>query len=174
MDKIVLHLCPSVIKIKKRNNMENQNEKKMTITRTLDAPRALVWDVWTEQKHVREWFSPKGFTNPVCDWKPEAGNNIYVEMKGPDGKIYPMGGEFLEIDKPEKLVFIASALDGSGKPFFKQHTTVLFTEEGNKTKLTVLLHFTNIVPEGLPHLAGANEGWNMTLDKLEELLKTLS
>ena len=153
--------------------MENLTEKKMTITRTLDAPRALVWEAWTDPNHVKEWFSPKGFTVPVCDWGPKTGNKLYVEMKGPDGNIYPMGGEFLEIDKPDKLVFNGSALDASGKPFFKQHTTVLFEEEGSKTKLTVLLHFTNIVPEGLPHLAGANEGWNMTLDKLAAHLDTL-
>ena len=52
--------------------------------------------------------------------------------------------------------------------------TILFSEEGGKTKLTLRLRPFNITPEGAPYLAGMNEGWNMSLDKLMELLKKLN
>jgi len=153
--------------------MENSNEKKMTITRTFDAPRTLVWEAWTEQKHIKEWWGPKRFTNPVCEWDAKKGGMISIHMKGPDGNIYPMDGVFMEIDKPEKIVFNGGALDQDGKRLFDQITSVSFTEEGKRTKVVIDLHFQNILPESMVHIGGANEGWNMSLDKLETLLNIL-
>ncbi len=153
--------------------METLEEKKLTITRTFDAPRALVWDAWTEQKHIKEWWGPKRFTNPVCEWDAKKGGQINIHMKGPDGTIYPMDGIFIEIEKPEKIVFNGGALDGAGKRLFDQITSVSFMEEGKKTKVVIDLHFKNILPEAMVNIGGANEGWNMSLDKLETLLLKL-
>ncbi len=153
--------------------METQTTKEINISRIFDAPRDLVWKAWTEEKHVQQWFCPKGFTIPVIDWDAKPGNKIYVQMKGSDGNIYPMNGEFVEITPQDKFVFIGSALDDKGKPLFTQLATAVFEEEGNKTKMTLLLQYSDIRPEAAPHLAGANTGWNMSLDKLVELLKTM-
>jgi uncharacterized protein YndB with AHSA1/START domain len=48
-------------------------------------------------------------------------------MQGPDGTIYPMDGEFIELVKPERIVFIAAALDKNGKRLFEGMNTVTFT-----------------------------------------------
>ena len=147
--------------------------KEINISRVFDAPRDLVFAAWTEEKHIKEWFCPRGFTIPVIDWKSKPGNNIHLQMKGPDGLIYPMDGKVMEVIPPDRFVFESSALDGDGKPLFTQLATAVFEEEGNKTKMTLLLQYSDIRPEAAPHLAGANTGWNMSLDKLEELLKNI-
>jgi uncharacterized protein YndB with AHSA1/START domain len=147
--------------------------KELTITRTFNAPRELVWKAWTEQKHIEKWWGPKGFTNPVCEWDATTGGKINIHMKGPDGNIYPMGGKFSTITKPEKIVFTSVALGENDKHLFDVLNTITFTDEGDKTKLTLHFIFSNIIPEAEKNIAGASMGWNMSLDKLVELLKTL-
>jgi len=147
--------------------MEN---KELTITRTFNAPRALVWEAWTKEEHIQKWWGPKGFNNPVCQWDARAGKEILIHMQSPDGTIYPMDGLFTEIVKPEKLVFNSAALDNNGKHLFDIVNTINFIDEGDKTKL--VLHFTasNIRPEAAPHIGGMEMGWNMSLDKLTDFL----
>ncbi|MGP8216951.1 MAG: SRPBCC domain-containing protein [Bacteroidia bacterium] len=147
--------------------------KELTITRTFNAPRQLVWNAWTDQEHIEKWWGPKGFTNPVCQWDAKTGGKINIHMQGPDGSRYPMDGEFIEIKKPERIVFISAALDKNGNHLFEVLNTISFIEEGNKTKVNFHFTFSNIIPEAAPHIGGANEGWNMSLDKLAELLKTI-
>jgi len=153
--------------------MENTATKELTITRVFNAPRELVWTAWTEQKHIQQWFAPKGFTNPVCEWNAQVGSKIYIEMKAPDGVIYPLDGTFVEISKPDKIVFTSAALDKNGGHLFEISNTITFIEEGDKTKVILQFIFSNIVPEGFAHIGGAEIGWNMSLDKLVNLLPTI-
>jgi len=149
------------------------NTKTLTITRTFNAPRQLVWEAWANVKHIQQWWAPKGFTNPVCNWDFKAGGKIYIEMKAPDGVLYPMEGEFLEIVKPERIIFTSPAIDKKGEHLFEVHNTVTFTEEGNKTKVELHIVFSSIKPEGLQSIGGAEMGWNTSFDKLVTLLNNL-
>jgi uncharacterized protein YndB with AHSA1/START domain len=146
----------------------DKKEYQLTLTRIINAPRELVWQAWTDSKHLQRWWGPKGFTNPTCNWDAKAGNKLYVEMKAPDGVVYPMNGEFREIIKPEKLIFTSAALDKNGKRLFEILNTIVFTEEGNATKLTISAVVSNITPEAAPYLAGMEEGWKQSIDRLEE------
>jgi len=145
----------------------------LTITRMINAPLHLVFEAWTNPKHVKQWWGPKGFTNPLCEWDPTPGGNIRIDMKAPDGIIYPMDGKFIENKKNEKLVFMSAAMDVKGKHLFDIRNTILFEKDGNKTKLTMQANVLNIKPEAKPYLDGMNEGWNQSLDKLEEYMITL-
>lgn len=142
------------------------------LKRLLDAPRELVWEIWTNPRHLKNWWGPQGFSNPVCDWNARPGNKIYVEMKGPDGTVYPMDGEFLEIVKPEKLVFISAALDAAGKRLFEVHNTVLFREKDGKTEIELHAVVSNVRPEAAPYLDGMNAGWNQSIDRLTDYMST--
>lgn len=53
-----------------RNDAALPMERELTIVRVFDAPRALVFRVWTDPKHLAQWWGPKGFTNPVCEVDP--------------------------------------------------------------------------------------------------------
>jgi uncharacterized protein YndB with AHSA1/START domain len=142
--------------------------KELVITRVFDAPRELVFKAWTEVDRLKRWWGPKHFTNPVCEIDVRPGGAMRIHMRGPDGTIYPMTGVYHEITEPERLVFTASALDEDGNPLFEQMTTVTFAGHEGKTKLTVHAVFSEIRPEAAPHLAGAEMGWNMSLDRLAE------
>ncbi len=149
----------------------NQNKGEVTLTRIIDAPRDLVFEAWTDPKHMARWWGPKYFTNPVCELDVRPGGAILIHMRAPDGTIYPMKGTFLEIVRPERLVFNSIAIeDESGNSILESLTTVTFEEHEGKTKLTVHAAVTRAEPGSEGALAGMEEGWNQSLDKLAEYL----
>jgi len=150
-----------------------ENNRELTITRTFNAPRALVWKTWTDAKHIEQWWGPKGFTNPVCEWNARTGGNILIHMKAPDGNIYPMDGTFMEIRQPDQIIFTCAALDLKGNRLFEVLNTITFIAEGDKTKLVLHFIVSKITLEAAPHLSGMEEGWNMSLDKLSKYLLNL-
>ncbi len=58
-------------------------KRELNITRIFDAPRSLVFKMWTDPKHVAQWWGPKGFTNPVCERDVRPGGALRIVMRGP-------------------------------------------------------------------------------------------
>lgn len=144
--------------------------REFIITREFAAPRELVFAAWTDPKHLREWWGPKGFTNPVCEWDARPGGKIYNVMRAPDGTDYPMGGEFREIVAPERLVFTTGAMDENGKLLFEFLHTATFAEQNGKTKLTLVSRVTMTTPDANKYIGGFEMGMTMSLDRLGEYL----
>ena len=145
-------------------------EREITITRTFDAPRALVFQAWTDAKELAQWWGPKGFTNPVCEIDPRVGGALRIHMRSPDGGIYPMKGEIREIIAPERFVFTNIAVDAAGNPIIDGLTTVTFADEGGKTKLTLHTRGSALVDYAAAYLQGMEMGWTQSIDKLEAML----
>ena len=135
-------------------------------TRELDAPRPLVFQLWTDPKHVQQWWGPHGFTNPRCEWDARPGGAIHVDRKGPDGTVYPMTGRFREVVEPQRLVFTSAALDAAGKPLFEVLNTVTFAEQGGKTTVRIEATIDKVTPAAEQYLKGMDAGWKQTLDRL--------
>ncbi|MBV9771822.1 MAG: SRPBCC domain-containing protein, partial [Bryobacterales bacterium] len=98
------------------------------------------------------------------------GGAILIHMRAPDGVVHPMAGVFQEIVEPERLVFTSVALDNNGNALFEILNTVVFEEEDGKTTLTVRANITMATAGGARHLAGMEQGWRLTLDRLEKWL----
>ncbi len=146
---------------------QNTNRKELTITRIFDAPRELVWKAWTDPKLLARWWGPMWFTNPVCEVDLRPGGAILIHMRGPDGVVYPMKGVFHEIVEPERLVFTSSSVEGKGDTtLLETINTVTFAELDGKTRLTLHAVVVKSTPEAAWMLAGMDEGWNTSLDRL--------
>ena len=145
-------------------------EREITITRIFDAPRQLVWKAWTEPKHLAQWWGPKNFSNPVCEVVARVGGKWRIVMRAPDGQEYPCGGVYHEILEPERLAFTNIAIDAEGNPIIDGFTTVLFAEEGGKTKITLHTRGTALVDYAAAYLQGMEAGWSQSLDRLDERL----
>lgn len=146
-------------------------ELELVITRVLDAPRALVFRAWTDPKQVAQWWGPHGFTNPVCELDVRPGGAILIHMRGPDGVVYPDKGVFHEIEVPGRLVFMSSAVeDEEGNPQLEVLNTVTFADLGSKTTLTMHARVLKATPEVAGALAGMEEGWSQSLERLAEQL----
>ncbi len=138
----------------------------LVVTRTFDAPRALVFSAWTKAEHMKRWFAPKGFTVPECTLDFRAGGKIDLCMRSPDGHDFWMRGRYSEIVSPSRIVF-TSAVDGIPQ---EVATTVTFEEHSGKTRLTV----RQVYAAETPATRGAREGWGQTLDRLAALLPELA
>ena len=141
--------------------------RELVLTRIIDAPRELVFRMWTDPVNLAKWWGPKDFTNPVCEINFRTGGALRIVMRAPDGTDYPMGGIFREIVTPERLVFTNCAFDRDGNVLLDGLTTVTFAEQGEKTKLTVQTRATALVPAAARYLEGMQAGWEQTVDGLE-------
>src|SRR5437764_14492447 len=66
-------------------------QREITITRTFDAPRALVFSMFTDAKHLAAWWGPHGWTNPKAEADPRPGGKILINMQAREGTVHPMG-----------------------------------------------------------------------------------
>ena len=120
--------------------------EEFVIARVFDAPRDLVWKVWTEPERLKHWWGPKGFKIISCTVDLRPGGMFHYGMHTPDGR--EMWGRFIyqEVVKSQRLVFIVSFSDE--KRGVTRHpwnadwpldtlSTVRFEDEGSKTKVTV-------------------------------------
>lgn len=144
-------------------------DREVVITRILDAPPELVFKTWTDPEHVDKWWGPTGFTNETFEMDVRPGGVWRYVMHGPDGVDYPNKIVYLEVAKPERLVYDHGS-DGEGaEPDFR--VTVTFADEGGKTRLTMRSVFpTAEARDYVVREFKAIEGGNQTLDRLAQYL----
>jgi uncharacterized protein YndB with AHSA1/START domain len=153
------------------------------ISRTVNAPRELVWDAYTKPEHLKRWFGPKGFTMPTCNMDFRPGGIFHYCMRSADGQEMWGKWTFHEIVRPEKLVTTTSFSDASGgvarhpmAPTWPLETmgTTTFTELDGKT--TIRLEWTTVNATETEQKAfdashaSMNMGWSGTFEQLEAFL----
>ena len=143
---------------------ETASDRDFTITRVFDAPRDLVWKAWTEPEQFARWFGPRGLTTPLSTLAMDVRPGGAVELtmvSDDDGTQYPGSGVFLEVVRPERLVW-RNRDDGSV-------VTVMLVDLGDRTELTV--HVAGLGPQF--NRDDAVAGWSSSFDKLAESLATV-
>lgn len=151
--------------------------KTLRFTRTVQAPRQLVWDVWTKAEHLEHWFSPNGFTVQGVESDPRPGGVFKLIMVphdpgGVGGGGFWSVGKYLEADPPRRLVVRSGGQAPDGSLMFEVVNTAEFEEQGGATVLKVTSEVVAINdPEiGKAAMAGMGEGWKQTLDRFEAQL----
>lgn len=151
------------------------DERTIVITRVFDAPRELVFKVWTDPRHVAQWWGPQGFTSPLCELDLRIGGVFRVHMLGPDGITYPCRGVFREVTEPERIVYAGEAEEGTvgcgaGLPPGAV-VTVTFAERDGKTTVTIHTRLQSAADLEAAVQTGFNSGWASSLDRLAEHLQ---
>jgi uncharacterized protein YndB with AHSA1/START domain len=142
-------------------------DRKLVLTRTFDAPRALVFKAWTDPEQVARWWGPHGFTNARCELDARPGGRIRVDIAGPDGTVHSMKGVFDEVIEPERIVFSAGAVeDEDGIPGLEGCTTVTFAEHDGRTTLTLEVVIVKATPETAWTFEGMESCWTQSLERL--------
>ncbi|MEW6776600.1 MAG: SRPBCC family protein [Bdellovibrionota bacterium] len=151
---------------------ENTSGREIVITRVFDAPRELVWEAWTQQKHVEKWWGPRGFRDTFQKFEVKVGGAWVFTMHGPDGTDYPNMIFFQEVVKPERLVYFHGEKENDPQGFSVQ---VNFETQGGKTKVTMRSLFpTAAARDHVVKEYKAIEGGHQTLDRLGEQLGAMA
>jgi uncharacterized protein YndB with AHSA1/START domain len=143
-------------------------DNELCITRLLNAPRELVWEVWTKPEHIKNWWGPSGFTNTISKMEVQAGGEWEFIMHGPDGTNYKNKHIYLELVRPEKIV-----MQHVTAPKFVTYIT--FEEQGNKTLLTWRGIFESAEQlKKVIEVFHADKGLVQNVDKLEAYLAKMN
>jgi uncharacterized protein YndB with AHSA1/START domain len=149
-------------------NITNETkDREIFLSRTLNAPIALVWEVWTQAEHIANWWGPAGFTNTISAMDMRVGGEWNLTMHGPDGKNYINKSIFKEVILHKKIVY-------EHVSYPKLLATIEFEEQGDKTLITWHMLFES--REEFIEVAKAHkvvEGQKQNVEKLEAYLKGL-
>ena len=147
--------------------MAKAKPNELRLIRVYDAPAALIWKVWTEDKHVTKWWGPRGFSLTTKSKEVKPGGKWIYTMHGPDGTDWPNITTYYEVELHKKLVYDHGASEGKEALF---RVTVTFEEHLGKTVMDMTMALAT--PEAAKEvkkfikLAGGNSTW----DRLAEYL----
>ncbi len=145
------------------------------VSRTLHAPRELVFQAWSSADHVKRWFAPTGYTVPQATVDMRVGGAFEVLMRAPDGVEHWVRGVFVEITPNERLELDLIVYDDKRNPLFRAMTEARFADALGGTRLEVTQGYLVLDPKAAWMAEGAPEGWSQTLDKLSaEVLRMLT
>ena len=140
------------------------DEAKLVIKRTYDAPIDLVWKVWADPEHAKQWWGPRGFTAPLVELDERPGGKWRSLMIAPDGTEYRQHGVYREIIPKKRIVY---TFIWDKEPDHEMLVTVDFAAKGRKTEIT----FQQTGFKSAGEREGHKGGWSESFDRLAEYLK---
>jgi len=152
------------------------SENEVLIEREFDAPRELLFKVWTDPFHLARWWTPFGFTAHVLKMEVREGGAFHIELQTPDGQRVPARGIYKKIIPPEKIIMLGPDQSpdacGAGIPP-NAMVTITFNESGGKTTLRLHTLFNASAEKLAAAEAGYYEGWGSALAALQTYLSTM-
>jgi uncharacterized protein YndB with AHSA1/START domain len=146
------------------------SDREVVITRVVSAPRGVVFDAFTNPRHVPNWLiGPEGWSMPVCeiDLRP-GGRWRYVYRKG-DGSEMTMQGSYREVAPPERLV----STESWGPEWPETVNTMVLTETDGLTTITITVRYPSKEARDAALKTGMKEGMDQGFARLDTLLETL-
>lgn len=137
----------------------------LVISRTFRAPRALVWQAWTDPAHIVKWWGPHRYTTPRAEIDLRPGGTVRLDMQAPDGSVTPVTGTVDEAVAPERLV-TTTRLEQDGVVMLEVQHTVTFEDRDAETRVTLRARVIRATGAAAGAIAGMDEGWNQSLDRL--------
>lgn len=166
---------------------EATGKEKFVINRRFAAPIDVIFEMWTNPKHFSQWLAPKGFTMEFIEADIRPGGKTFYSMSNNSGMTMYGRAEYLEIKKPERIVYTQQFCDKDGNisrhpmaPVWPEtmYTIVQFTEESpEETRITVTWEpYGNATAEEIAFFANARAGmtmgWTGSFDKLDAYLSS--
>jgi uncharacterized protein YndB with AHSA1/START domain len=134
------------------------------------APRALVFEAFTDPKHLAQWWGPNGFTTTTSSFDMKPGGVWRFVMHGPDGRDYQSRITYEEIVPPERIVY----RHGGGEDVepVQMRQTITFDElDGKRTRITWRIDFPSAAErDRVIEEHGADKGLPQTLARLADYL----
>ena len=156
---------------KNRTTVERKSERELVVTRTFNAPAAIVFEAWTKPDLLKRWWAPKscGISFVSCEADVRTGGAYRFVFSHPASD-QPMAffGRYIEATPPSRLVWTNEEGEGEG-----QITTVTFEDKGDET--LVVMHDLYPSKEALDEAvaSGSTTGFGESFEQLDEFLVSL-
>lgn len=139
-------------------------DREIVISRVIDAPREVVFEAFTEVRHLSQWWGPEGFTTTTRAFEFRVGGVWDFTMHGPDGTKYPEWITWTEITPPEQIAMLHGEYRDDPDAF---ESVLTFEPLGDATRIEMLTVFpTKELRDEAIEKHGAIEGGNQTLGNL--------
>jgi uncharacterized protein YndB with AHSA1/START domain len=153
----------------------NKATKTALITREFDAELSLVWDAFTKQEILDQWWAPKPYASKTKAMNFEVGGRRFYAMVSPEGQEYWSLQKYTSITPKTNFKMINAFADANENPDLPgSEWSLTFSEEKGTTKLSVSIYNESLERMEKMIEMGFKEGFTMTLNSLEDLLTTLS
>ena len=140
-------------------------EREIVITRVIGAPRELVFEAFTQVRHLSRWWGPEGFTTTTRCFEFRVGGVWDFVLHGPDGTDYQEWICWTEIAAPERIALLHGECRGDPNAF---ESVLTFAPDGAGTRLEMRTVFpTSRLREEAVHKYHAIEGGRQTLSHLD-------
>jgi uncharacterized protein YndB with AHSA1/START domain len=141
------------------------------LTRTFDAPRELVYKMWTQPEYVKKWWGVEGSRIVVCELDVRPGGTFRIDMQASDGTVYVNRGVYREVVENERIVTRddRDAAEAPGDIPAGTHT-VTFDDIGGKTRVTLVSRFASIEERDFMVQSGVVVGIGQSLKRLERII----
>ncbi len=151
-------------------------DRSIVITRTFNAPRELVWKVWTDAEYLAQWWGPHGWSLSLNEMDFRPGGTWLYCMEGPDDMQSCGRSEYQEIVEPERIVYTDYFADSDGnisQQMPAARVSVEFTEVGGRTQVVTTSEYPTTADRDRVLEMGMEAGTKETLDRAEALLASL-
>jgi uncharacterized protein YndB with AHSA1/START domain len=146
-------------------------DREIVITRVFDAPRHLVFDTMARPEFLQRWLlGPPGWSMVVCESDLKVGGVFRHVWRGPDGQEMAMRGVYREVVPPERIVRTERFEFGCDAQSGEQVGTLVLTEQGDKTLLTLTVLYPSKEARDATIASGMERGLAASYDRLAELL----
>lgn len=147
------------------------SDREIVMTRVVDARRRLVFEAWTNPKHLPQWLlGPEGWTMPVCEIDLRPGGAWHFGWRHSNGTEMGMRGVYREIVQPERLV----STESWGGDWPETLNTLLLSEEDGKTTIANRVLYPSKEARDAALKTGMKEGVSLSFDRLAEYLRTMA
>lgn len=145
------------------------SDTEIAMTREFDAPRALVWEMFTKAEHLKQWWGHGHHVENTIELDLRVGGTWRFVGRTPKGQLVPFTGEYKEIVPPEKIVF-TEIFDVDMAREHPSLVTTTFTEHGGKTTMHCLARYDSKATRDLVTASGMERGAGASYDEIERML----
>ena len=150
------------------NGPDTTADRQIVITRVFNAPRAIVFQAFTDPRHVDHWWGPRGFQTQTSDMDVRPGGAWNFVMRHQQHGEFKNRVIYRKVVRPERLEYTHDCgVDGDPSAF---EVTILFEDLGRETKVTMQSVFSSVAEVERVKGFGAVEGGHQTLERLSEWL----
>jgi len=155
----------------------DKDARTLTMERTFNAPRELVFRAWSEAEHLNNWWVPGPGWTSVNDVDFREGGRWHYCFRSPEGEESWGLAHYREIVTPERIVYVDTFADAEGNRLEGTPEMVIsidFADAGGKTTVTTTTQFASVEDFDATVGMGMVEGMGETWDRLAEYLPSIS